>query len=84
MPKSSAPLDLKQALLESYAVNQRIHQYLLENLPDPAWIAEPPNGKGRTIAAIAAHMHNVRLMWLATAAKEKPMPAKLDPAARSF
>jgi uncharacterized damage-inducible protein DinB len=81
MPKSSVPLDLKQALLESYAVNQRINQYLLENLPDAAWSADPPNGKGRTIAAIAAHMHNVRLMWLAAAAKEKPMPAKLDPAA---
>ena len=27
---------------------------------------------GQTIAAMAAHMHNVRLMWLAVAAKGKP------------
>jgi uncharacterized damage-inducible protein DinB len=71
-------LDLKQALLQSYAVNERINQYLLENLDDAAWNADPPGGKGRTIAAIAAHMHNVRHMWLVAAAKGKPLPQKLD------
>jgi uncharacterized damage-inducible protein DinB len=70
--------DLKQALLEAYAVNERLNQYLLENLDDAAWNAEPPGGKGRTIAAMAAHMHNVRHMWLAVAAKGKPLPDKLD------
>jgi uncharacterized damage-inducible protein DinB len=78
MPKPSAPLDLKRSLLESYAVNERINQYLLENLDDAAWNAEPPGGKGRTIAAIAAHMHNVRHMWLVAAAKGKPLPEKID------
>jgi uncharacterized damage-inducible protein DinB len=73
-------LDLKRSLLESYAVNERINQYLLENLPDVAWNADPPGGKGRTIAAIAAHMHNVRHMWLVAATKGKPLPDKLDPA----
>jgi uncharacterized damage-inducible protein DinB len=78
VPKPSAPVDLKRSLLESYSVNERINQYLLENLPDAAWNAEPPGGKGRTIAAIAAHMHNVRHMWLVAAAKGKPLPDKLD------
>jgi len=64
--------------LESYAVNERINQYLLENLDDAAWNADAPGGKGRTIAAIAAHMHNVRHMWLVAAAKDKPLPDKLD------
>ena len=81
MPKASAPLDLKRSLVESYAVNERINQYLLESLDDSAWNAEPPGGKGRTIAAIAAHMHNVRHMWLVAAAKDKTLPAKLDRAA---
>jgi len=71
-------LDLKQALLESYAVNEGINQYLFENLDAAAWNADPPGGKGRTIAAIAAHMHNVRHMWLVAAAKGKPLPDKLD------
>lgn len=70
--------DVKQSLLESYAVAERINQYLLENLPDAAWNAEPPGGKGRTIAAIAAHMHNVRHMWLVASAKGRPLPDKLD------
>lgn len=78
MPKPSAPFDLKHCLLESYAVNERINQYLLESLDEAAWTAEPPGGKGRTIAAIVAHMHNVRHMWLVAAAKDRPLPEKLD------
>src|SRR5579863_8092214 len=70
--------DLKQALLEAYSVNERLNQYLLENLDDDAWNAEPPGGKGRTIAAMVAHMHNVRHMWLVASAKGKPLPEKLD------
>jgi len=70
--------DPKQSLLEAYAVNERLNQYLLGKLDDPVWDAAPPGGKGRTIAAIAAHMHNVRHMWLAVSAKGKPMPEKLD------
>ncbi|HET9804344.1 MAG TPA: DinB family protein, partial [Candidatus Acidoferrum sp.] len=40
--------------------------------------AGTPTGKGRTIAAMAAHLHNVRLMWLAAADKNAKLPAKLD------
>jgi len=71
-------LDLKQAMREAYAVNEGINQYLLAHLEDAIWNAAPPGGKGRTIAAIVAHMHNVRRMWLAVAAKGKPLPDKLD------
>ncbi len=78
-PSKARAFDWKQALLETYAVNERITQYMLENLADAAWKAEPPGGKGRTIASIAAHIHNVRHMWLAVAAKGKPLPEKLEP-----
>jgi uncharacterized damage-inducible protein DinB len=74
-------LDLKKSLLEAYAVNERMNQYLLEHLDDRAWRAEPPGGKGRDIAAIAAHMHNVRHMWLTVSAKEVEglrIPSKID------
>jgi len=80
MPKaeSAQPLDLKKAILEAYAVNERMNQFLLEHLDESAWRAEPPGGKGRPIAAIVAHIHNVRHMWLAVSAKELKIPPKLD------
>jgi uncharacterized damage-inducible protein DinB len=52
------------ALLRAWATNNRIDVYLIENVPEEAWRAKPPNGKGRDIASLFAHMHNVRLMWL--------------------
>lgn len=87
MPKKAGPNStdvakpytehLPAALLEAFATNNRINQYLIENLPPDAWRAKPPEGKGRTIAAIAAHMHNVRVMWL-KAAKTDDIPDQLD------
>jgi uncharacterized damage-inducible protein DinB len=81
MATRNKELDLKRALLEAYAVNERMNQYLLEHVDDRAWRAEPPGGKGRDIAAITAHMHNVRHMWLTVSAKEIEgirIPDKLD------
>jgi uncharacterized damage-inducible protein DinB len=66
-----------EALLLAFDTNERINQYLLENLPAEAWRAEPPDKKGREIAAIVAHMHNVRVMWL-KAAKSSEIPEQLD------
>lgn len=72
------PFSLSDALLTSFDTNDRINQYMIENLPANAWRAEPPDGKGRTIAAIVAHMHNVRVMWLKAAAKGSQIPDQLD------
>jgi uncharacterized damage-inducible protein DinB len=74
--KAAAPFDLAQALLGAFDTNDRINQYLLDNLPADAWRAEPPENKGRNVAAIVAHMHNVRVMWL-KATKGK-VPEQLD------
>jgi uncharacterized damage-inducible protein DinB len=77
MPRKTAtPFKLSDALLSAFDTNDRVNQYLLENLPVLAWRANPPGGSGRTIAAIVAHMHNVRVMWL-KAAKGK-VPAQLE------
>ena len=65
------------ALLNAFNTNNRITQYLIDNLPAAAWNAKPPEGKGRTVAAIVAHMHNVRVMWL-KAAKAQELPDQLD------
>ena len=77
MPKKpAAPFVLSEALLAAFDTNDRINQYLLENLPAEAWRAVPPGKKGREIAGIVAHMHNVRVMWL-KALKGK-VPEQLD------
>ncbi len=65
------------ALLNAFDINNRINQYMIENLPSDAWNAKPPDGKGRTVAAIIAHMHNVRVMWL-KAAKAAEIAEQLD------
>lgn len=77
MPKSATPFSLPQSLLHAFDTNDCVNQYMLKNLPAEAWRAAPPAGKGRTIAAIAAHMHNVRVMWL-KAAKASDIPAQLE------
>lgn len=76
--KTAEPFQPIDALLAAYATNNRINEYLIRNVPDAAWNSEPPGGKGRNIAAIAAHMHNVRLMWLKAAGKTEVIPAKLE------
>lgn len=70
--------DLRQALLESYAVNDRMNQLILERLDPRAWRAKPPGHTARTIAAIFAHMHNVRRKWLRLSAPHLKLPAQLD------
>jgi uncharacterized damage-inducible protein DinB len=76
-PRPGPPIDQKQSLLDAWATNERINQYLLEHLDEDAWRAEPPGGKGRTIAAIFAHIHNVRHMWLtASGADQGHRPRK--------
>jgi len=67
-----------EALLTAFDTNDRINRYMIENLPAEAWRAEPPGGKGRTIAAIVAHIHNVRVMWLKASAKGSKIPEQLD------
>jgi uncharacterized damage-inducible protein DinB len=79
MPKIvPAVFSLPESLLTAFDTNDRINQYMIENLPAEAWRAEPPGGKGRTIAAMVAHMHNVRVMWLKASAKGSKIPDQLD------
>lgn len=80
MPKAAAAStwSLPESLLNAFETNERINQFLLENLPAEAWRAEPPDGKGRNIAAIVSHMHNVRVMWLKAAAKGNEIPEQLE------
>ena len=73
-----AALDFRKSLLETFAINEKANQLLLSHVADAAWQAPPPSGRGRSIADIASHIHNVRLMWLSAADKSGKHPAKLD------
>jgi len=77
MQNTFAP-SLPRALLNAFHANNRINHYLIDHLPAAAWKASPPEGKGRTIQAIVAHMHNVRVMGLTFAAKGSKIPNQLD------
>ena len=70
--------DFRQALLEAYAVNDRMNQLILELLNPHAWRAKPPGRNTRTIAAIFAHVHNIRRKWLRLSAPHLKLPAQLD------
>ncbi len=75
-------LQMRDVLVETYAVNGAMNQLLLAHLDPRAWRAELPGGRrsaGRTIAAIFAHLHNSRLVWLRHNAPHLPCPAPLDP-----
>jgi uncharacterized damage-inducible protein DinB len=68
-------------LLRTYAINDAMNQLVLSRLDPRAWRAQLPNQKrgGRTIAAIFAHLHNSRLVWLKNSAPHLKCPAPLDP-----
>jgi len=79
MPKAAPVVfSLPQALLTSFDTNDRINRYMIENLPAEAWRAEPPARKGRDVAAVVAHMHNVRVMWLKATKTAAKVPEQLD------
>ena len=76
--RGKPPFDPAAALLEAWSTHERIHQFLLEQLDREAWGALAPIGKGRTIRGVVAHMHNVRLLWLAHHAPDIAAPARLE------
>src|SRR3974390_2754060 len=79
--KCGSAEELATVLVETYSVNDAMNQHLLGSLNPHAWRAEPlgPRGSGRTIAAIFAHLHNCRLVWIKNSAPHLKCPAALDP-----
>jgi uncharacterized damage-inducible protein DinB len=77
----------EQQFLETWEIHNRINLYLLDAIP-PAALGSLSASKGRTVGEQFAHIHNVRLMWLKSAApdllaglmkieKERPLDKKL-------
>lgn len=57
------------ALLETWAIHDRINLYLLDAVDAPS-LDNHSASKGRSVGEQFAHIHNVRLMWLKSAAPE--------------
>ena len=81
LESTAALAEMRDTLLETYAINDAMNQLILSNLDPRAWRAELPSQKrgGRTIGAIFAHLHNCRLVWLRNSASDLKCPAPLDP-----
>lgn len=60
---------MNNELIETWQINGRIVLYLLENI-ETEWFSDVSVSKGRTVGEQFAHLHNVRLMWLKSAAPE--------------
>ncbi len=58
-----------KALIETWQVHDRINLYLLESVA-PGSLNGVSASKGRTVGQQFAHIHNVRLMWLKSAAPD--------------
>ncbi len=58
---------MTQALIETWQIHDRINLYLLDAV-EPASLALHSASKGRSVGEQFAHIHNVRLMWLKSAA----------------
>jgi uncharacterized damage-inducible protein DinB len=54
---------------ETWAIHDRINRYLLAAVPDDA-LGKSLAPKHRTVYQLFAHLHNVRLLWLKSAAPE--------------
>ena len=61
-------MDEKQ-LLETWEIHNRINLYLLDAV-EPAALGSLSASKGRTVGEQFGHIHNVRLMWLKSAAPD--------------
>jgi uncharacterized damage-inducible protein DinB len=59
---------MEDQLVETWAIHNRINLYLLNAIPESALSSALP--KCRTVYDQFTHIHNVRLMWLKSAAPE--------------
>ncbi len=71
------PLEVDRELLEAFRTSGLVNEYLAKVLPVALWHTAPPTGRGRSIAAIFAHMQSVRRMF-ARMGGARPGPPLLD------
>jgi uncharacterized damage-inducible protein DinB len=57
-------LEAGLSLIAAWRTNNRVTMYLIESLPPELWSRAVPGVPRRTVRMIAAHIHNVRCMWI--------------------
>jgi uncharacterized damage-inducible protein DinB len=60
---------MESQLIETWEIHNRINLYLLDSIK-PEALGALSASKGRNVAEQFAHLHNVRLMWLKSAAPD--------------
>jgi uncharacterized damage-inducible protein DinB len=60
---------MEKQLIETWNIHDRINRYLLKAIPEDA-LGSALGPKHRTVFQLFAHLHNVRLMWLKSAAPD--------------
>jgi uncharacterized damage-inducible protein DinB len=58
------PDSLRESLLETWGVNNRINLFLIDNIDEPGLRATTSTRGGRDVARRFAHLHNNRINWL--------------------
>jgi uncharacterized damage-inducible protein DinB len=79
--QENAHAQFGHAAVQIFAVNDRLNQMLIEHLDPAAWKAKSPAkppGKVRSVAAIFAHVHNVRCKWIRLTAPHLKVPPQLN------
>jgi len=71
------PLEVDRELLEAFRHSGLVNEYLVKVLPAAIWRRAPPCGRGRSVAAIVAHIQSVRRTY-ARMAGARPGPPPLD------
>jgi uncharacterized damage-inducible protein DinB len=73
--------DAGERVAAAWRTNHRATTYLIEHLPAAIWSCEVPGVPRRTVAMIAAHIHNCRCSWIKAlgARHGVPVPARVDP-----
>jgi uncharacterized damage-inducible protein DinB len=61
---------MEDPIAETWAIHNRINLYMLDAIPAEA-MGATASPKCRTVYDLFAHIHNVRLMWLKSAAPDR-------------
>jgi len=79
-PHTEGSLGPRGAAVDAWTTVNRATVFLVEGVPQRIWGAPAPNLPGRTIRAIAAHLHNSRRRWIRTLGEEHGIahPERVD------